>query len=119
MAALEHEDELLKELCDSSGIGPGGIDDVAADRDRRVRECALDQPEVLIAAAEERNHQVGISDDDFGDRARRNDDGRGFYGLSERRGQPGGHSIVRPARTCRWRCGTLESESGPMFMTKR
>ena len=60
-------------------------------------EGPLDDAQVLVARSEQSRHQVRI----------RYEGGRreGLLGRGIK-GHPGGHSIRRPPRTCRCRCGT-------------
>ena len=77
MAALHEDDQLLEEAGDGLGVLALDGDLVAPDPDLGLREGGLDEPQELVALAEEADHQVVAGDVDlhgghvFSDRAYR------------------------------------------------
>ncbi len=98
LPALQHQHQLVEESQHLGGVGTGDGDLVALDADLGLGERVLDDAQVLVAGSEQTGHQVRI----------RYEGGRreGLLGRGIK-GHPGGHSILRPPRTCMCRCATL------------
>ena len=114
LAALEQQEQLVEQPRDESRLGPHHLQLVARDGDRARREGLLDDPQQLVALAEQLGEQVGVRDDR---RDRLVGELLGHAGV--RRAHPGGQPIDRPPSTCRCRCGTDMFASLPTFMTSR
>ena len=115
LAALEQQDAARRTASPrASHRGPTMRISLPATAIVHDREGPLDEPEQLVALAEQLAEQVA------GSRRRRDrlvGELLGHAGV--RRAHPGGQPIVRPPSTWRCRCGTDMFASLPTFMTSR
>ena len=117
LARLEDQHQLVEEAGHPLGLGTLDRDEVALDGDAGLGEGGLDDPQQLVALAEQAGHQVVVGDQGLGPR-------RGALGPTARsvRGggaHPRGQIIGRPPSTWRWRWGTELRASGPTLKTSR